>query len=449
MKRTWSLRGRLIGLLTSAALVGWAAGSLWLYRTALAEAEALFDAGLVETAHSVLAVIAHEVSAGNHEEEDETAIELDAIDHRHTERLYFHVRRPDGEVLFRSPGSPRTGFASNADGISDQQVEGRDWRVYTLTNSRFGVSIDMAQPRADRDRIARRIALRLLAPGIALTLLLALGAGAIVRRVTAPIVRYSAQIDTRRPGDRAALPADDLPQEMRPVAQAIDRLLLRIDQALLHERTLTADAAHELRTPLAAMRAQAQVALRSREDGERRAALQTLMQGVDRAARSVDAVMSMARLDSASLERRDLATTDIARLLSLVIDEFRAEAAQRQCTLELKTASVSDRVDADAMALLIRNLVDNALRHARQSVKVELLAAPDCFELRVQDDGPGMPADQRKRAFDRFYRASHGGGAGLGLAMVRRVAELHQGSVSLCAGLGVDGFGVCVRWPPA
>lgn len=449
MTAPWSLRRRLIGLLATAALLSWAAGSLWLYRTARVEAESLFDAALIETAHSVLAVIAHEIRAGNHEEDEETEIELDAIDHRHTERLYFHVRRPGGELLFRSPGSPQAPLGGDTEGSRDRAVEGQIWRVYTLTDPRYRVSIDVAQPRAARDRIAQAIALRLLLPGIALMGLLALGAGAIVRRVTAPIVRYSERIDTRSPGDRAPVPADELPQEMRPVAQAIDRLLQRIDQALLHERTLTADAAHELRTPLAAMRAQAQVALRARDEAERRAALQTLMQGVDRAARSVDAVMSMARLDAAQIDRRELAELDLARLLALVAEEFRNEAAQRQCALQLDAGALLDRVDADAYALLLRNLIDNALRHARQTVRVELLQSGQHGELRVLDDGPGMPEDQRQRAFDRFYRASHGGGAGLGLALVRRVAELHQGSVGLCAGLGAQGFGVCVRWPLA
>lgn len=447
MKRAWSLRGRLVTLLTLFALAGWATSSYWLYRTALVESGRLFDAAMIETAYSLLSVLAHELGSDEADEE-EPEVELKTLDHAHDESLYFHVRRIDGTVLFRSPGSPRKALApAHSAGMANRRVGDASYRVYTLESPDDGIAIDVAQPAADRMRIARGAAVRLMIPGIALALLLAVGVWVIVRRVTAPLVRYSAAIDQRAPGDASVVPYDGLPRELAPMTRAIDGLLHRVESALLHERTLTADAAHELRTPLAALRAQAQVALRARDDEERRQALLALMTGVDRAARMVDGVLSLARLDAQQLDRARLQPVDLARLILMVIDERRGELERRGLQVQTRLAAISDRVDADAFALLLRNLLDNAIRHARLQIEIVLELIDNQSVLRVHDDGPGMPPEQAARAFDRFFRASPGSGAGLGLALVRRVAELHGGSATLGSGLNSSGLGVSAHWP--
>lgn len=446
MNRSWSLRGRLITLLTVAALATWAASSLWLYRTAMTESERLFDAAMVETAYSLMAVLAHEIGE-EESEENEPELELQTIDHAHEESLYFHVRKLDGRLLFRSPGSPQGPFTNvDSHGMHDRAVGGTLYRVYTLANAEVGVAVDVAQPAPDRMRLARGAAIRLLAPGIALAGLLALGVWVIVRRVTAPIVSYSALIDARAPGDASKLPAGDLPDELRPMARAIDGLLQRVDSALLYERTLTADAAHELRTPLAALRAQAQVAVRARDADERTLALQALMSGVDRAARIFDGVLSLARLDAQRLDRSNLTPVDLPRLVQMVVTERSGEIHKRALVVQTELQPILDRVDADAVALLLRNLLDNAIRHAAKQIRIDLKTMGPMVVLSVADDGPGMSAEQIERGFDRFYRSTSGPGAGLGLALVKRVAELHGGGASLAPHFEGPGLVVEASW---
>jgi two-component system, OmpR family, sensor histidine kinase QseC len=440
VSRPWSLRNRLIALIALAAVLTWVLSSLWLYRGVVRETERLFDAALIETAHSLLAVVVHEL---DDEGEDETEIELESVDHAHRESLYFQVRDAQGRILFRSPGSPVAALGRKHEtGMVNRQVGGVGYRIYTLARSESGVRIDVAQPLSDRTQVVRASALRLLLPGLVLVLALALCVYAIVRQVVAPIMLYCAAIDQLQPGAMQLPAGEALPRELRPVTDAIDSLARRVDAAFLHERTLTADAAHELRTPLAALRAQAQVALRSRDDDERRAALLALIEGVDRSTRVVESVLSLARLDAREFDVEALDEIALHDLTQAIAEEFRGQAKRRGLDLTVSVVPLFLRADADACAVLLRNLLDNALRHARQRIELSLIARGDSAVWRVQDDGPGMSAEQRQRAFDRFYRASGSGGAGLGLAMVQRVAQLHRGDATIIDGLDGAGVGV-------
>jgi two-component system sensor histidine kinase QseC len=238
--------------------------------------------------------------------------------------------------------------------------------------------------------------------------------------------------------------AEHLPAELMPVGHAVNRLLERVEEALLRERTLTADAAHELRTPLAALRAQAQVALRARADDERSSALRELIGGVDRATRLVESVLALARLDGRALDRAALPPVALDEVARQVAADLRAAADARALQFELEVPPLSLRADPDSLPVALRNLCDNALRHAAARVRIE---ARDCGEdivVAVRDDGPGIAPAQRERAFDRFYRGtSEGSGAGLGLALVKRVADMHGGRVRF--GEGLDGRGVGVE----
>jgi signal transduction histidine kinase len=442
MNGAWSLRNRLIALILLAALLVWALSGAWLYRGVLIESERMFDAALIETAHSVLAVVAHEVGDDGNDGDDGVEVELEAVDHAHRESLFFHVRDARNRVLFRSPGSPHARLGDGkTTGLTQRRVEAADFRVYTLAFPARRLLIDVAQPLSERTRVSQSTALRLLLPGLVLALVLAVGVYAIVRQVVAPIVRYSEAIDQQAPGAASTLAGDALPQELRPVTAAIDGLLRRVDAALLHERTLTADAAHELRTPLAALRAQAQVALRAQDERQRREALQALIDGVDRAARVVDSVLTLARLDARELDPAASPSVNLDALTQAVTAEFASRIERRGLTLSLRLQPLRARVDADAITVLLRNLMDNALRHAHGRIEVALTGAHGRAIWQVRDDGAGMSEDQRQRAFDRFYRAG-GDGAGLGLAMVQRIAGLHGGEARLVEGLAGRGVGV-------
>ena len=443
----WSLRGRLTGLLLGAAALAWLASSLWLYRSSLAETDRLFDAALVEAAHAVLAVVARELKH-HPEDEDEAEIELEAVDHAHTESIFYQVRGHRGEIVFRSPGAPHEPLAAaGATGFSDARLAGGEYRVYSLEARRERTTIHVAQPQAVRRQLAQSAALRLLLPGVVLAAVLALGVGLIVRRVTSPVVAFAGAIDARAPGDATPVRLDGLPDELRPVGTAVNRLFARVKHALQHERTLTADAAHELRTPLAALRAQAQVALRARDEGERRDALQALVGGVDRATRLVETMLTLARLDARSIDTAALSLLSLDAIVAETVAALRAAAAARPVSVETDVPPIRVRADPESLLIALRNLGENALRHAASRVRIEARADGGEVTLAVRDDGPGLTEAQRARAFDRFYRGSEGGGAGLGLALVKRVAELHGGEARFAAGLGGRGLGVEIVLP--
>jgi len=447
-RRAWSLRGRLTWLLVGAAVAAWGASSLWLYRSALAQTDELFDAALVEAAHAVLAVVARELEH-HPEDEDEAEIELEAVDHAHTESIFYQVRSKRGEIVFHSPGAPHEPLAAaGSTGFSDTRLSGGEYRVYSLEARRERTTIHVAQPVAVRSQLARSAALRLLLPGLVLAVVLALGVWLIVRRVTAPLIGFAGAIDARAPGNSTPARLDGLPAELQPVGLAVNRLFGRVDEALRHERTLTADAAHELRTPLAALRAQAQVALRARDDGERSEALRALIGGVDRATRMVETVLALARLDARSIDRGALPAVPLERIVAEAVDALKASPRAKSVRIEADVSALAVRADPESLPIALRNLCENALRHAASRLHVEAHAGGGEVTIAVRDDGPGMTADQRARAFDRFYRGGPGGGgAGLGLALVKRVAEMHGGEVRFGAGLDGKGLGVEIVLP--
>lgn len=448
--RGWSLRSRLTWLLVGAALAAWAASSAWLYRSSLAQTNQLFDAALVEAAHAVLAVVARELTH-HPEDEDEAEIELEAVDHAHTESIFYQVRGRHGEIVFRSPGAPHEPLAApGATGFTEARLPGGAFRVYSLEARRERTTIHVAQPLAVRTQLAQSAALRLLLPGLVLAVVLAVGAWLIVRRVTAPVVGFAGAIDARAPGDSAPVRLDGLPAELQPVGLAVNRLFARVETALQHERTLTADAAHELRTPLAALRAQAQVALRARADDERREALQALIGGVDRATRLVETVLALAKLDARTVDAGALPILSLDRLAAEAVAALAASPRAPKVQVDVDVPALAVRADPDSLPIALRNLCENALRHAASRMRIEAQADAGRVTIAVRDDGPGMSAEQRARAFDRFYRGTaEGTGAGLGLALVRRVAEIHGGEVRFGAGLDGKGLGVELVLPRA
>ncbi len=441
MTSPWSLRVRLMATLGTATLLAWGASSLWLYRTAMDEADRLFDAALDHTAHAILAVVRNEATELT-ETKGAPAFELAVIDQSQQNDIVYQVRGPNGVMVFRSHGAPVTELAGPKDrGFDNVRVEGQDFRVFSLAIELDAAVIHVAQPVARRVELARASAIRLLAPGVVLMISLALIVAWSVRRTTDPVVRYARELDDLSPEAERPADASGLPRELQSVARAIDRLMLRVHDSLLRERTLTADAAHELRTPLAALRLQAQVARRAKERQERDAALDELITGADRAARMVDSVLALARLDAGSstqIGKSDVQLGELARLVSL---EYAPLAGQRGIGIEVTVHSAEIMGDDDALAIAMRNLVSNALRYARTRIEIAIVKSDSAVTLTVRDDGPGFGEESARRAFHRFFRGSEVGrpsdGAGLGLALVLRIVQLHGGDVHLAP--GIDG----------
>jgi two-component system OmpR family sensor kinase len=256
----------------------------------------------------------------------------------------------------------------------------------------------------------------------------------IVGRGLTPLMTLAQTLERRAPTSLEPIELLQTPVEVRPLVNALNDLLARLGAAVDTQRRFAADAAHELRSPLAALTLQVQLAQRAESTEDRAIAFAQLEQGIRRATRLVGQLLTMARLDpeAASTPTADV---DLAAIARGVVDERRAQANDAKIALTLETEEARLAGQEDALAILIANLVDNALRHtpAGGSVRVAVRRADSAVSVEVSDTGPGIPGDERSRVFDRFYRGrgAQKGGSGLGLAIVRQVAEMHSGTVEL------------------
>jgi signal transduction histidine kinase len=434
----WSLRGRLTATLGAATLLIWCASSFWLYRVAFDAANRLFDAALDNTAQAVLAVVRNE-AAELTETKEGVGFELAVIDQSNQTDTIYQVLGPNGIMVFRSHGAPIAPLAAaQSRGFGITRIAGRDYRVFTLATELHAATIHVAQPISRRIELARAGAIRLQIPGAVLMLALIGAVAWSVREATAPIISYANALDSLSPEAETPVDGTGLPRELQPVARAIDRLIGRVHDSIVRERTLTADAAHELRNPLAALRLQAQVALRATGKKERDAALNELLLGTDRAARMVDAVLTLARFDTTTGVDLSKNRVHLDQLAQLVAAEFAPLATMRGVTIRVVCEQVTVLGDQDALAILLRNLLSNALRHARRQIRVEISESHQRAAIAVQDDGPGFSEESSARAFHRFFRgpelSNTSDGAGLGLALVLRIAQLHSGGVEIGRG---------------
>jgi len=448
--RPWSLWRRLVLALGAATLVASLVGSVWLYRTAVREADQMFDAALDHTAHAVLAVVRNEASELT-ETSEGMGYELAVIGNSDQNDIVYQVRGPNGVMVYRSHGAPVKPLAGAHDrGFSVAHIDGQDFRVFSLATELDAATIHVAQPMARRIKLMHASVARLLVPGVALMIALVLVVAWTVRKVTRPLVRYASALDDLVVDTDTSVDGSGLPTELQSVSRAIDRLLAKVHESLVHERTLTADAAHELRNPLAAMRLQAQIARRSKHRAETDRALAELLTATDRAARMVDSILALARLDARTGVSIGDDDVQIGHLVQVIVSEFTATAELRGIRI---TTSIDDSIvlgDEDALAIALRNLLNNALRFARTSVAVDVTHDRDRMTVTVRDDGPGFSEESRRRGFHRFFRGLEEGrasdGAGLGLALVLRVAQLHEGSVEIVPGIE-NGAGVALHLP--
>jgi two-component system sensor histidine kinase QseC len=272
-----------------------------------------------------------------------------------------------------------------------------------------------------------------------------------VTRAQRPLEALAREVGGREARNLALIEAPGAPAEIAPLVAETNQLLMRLARSFDNERRFTGDAAHELRTPLAALRTQAEVALTTASDDRRRRALEQVVAGVERATRLVEQMLLLARLDAADLTPA-FAPVDLAKTCREAMADAAARARDRNVEVALD-AQGELVVPGDPVMLLAlaRNLVDNAARYAPDSgqVRVTLRREERSACLSVEDAGPGVPPEQRERIFERFYRGTEGRGegSGLGLSIVRRVVELHGGSLGASSSPALGGLRVEVRLP--
>jgi signal transduction histidine kinase len=271
-----------------------------------------------------------------------------------------------------------------------------------------------------------------------------------VRTALAPLRAISSAIAQRTGLDTEPVPLAQVPEEIRPLIGSFNSLLARVEKTVQAERDFVADAAHELRTPLSALHAYAEVALRAPTLAAKDAALQQLLETARRSNRLAAQLLDLARLD-AGISSAAYRQVDMGELISHVLDEFSVQADARHITLQVEASPCLLRCDVDAIGILIRNLVDNAIRYGRLHGTVEVSCGyclrADALHpfVQVSDDGPGVPESDHASIFERFYRVagSQVQGSGIGLSLVAGIARLHAATIETCE--GHQGRGLCVR----
>ena len=338
---------------------------------------------------------------------------------------------PDGRLVYES--HPQIQMpATGVEGFSDVKTALGTWRVFATWHR--GLSIQVAQHRLARDALALNAAWQTLVPFVIALPFMGWLIWVLVGREMKVLEKTAQAVAKRTPESLDPIERKAVPEEVQPLVGALNGLMARLGEALGQQRQFIADAAHELRTPLTALRLQLQLAERARDEDERARAHAMLREGIVRATHVVEQLLALARADpqvaSATRVRFDLA--EVARA---VVESQRAAADAKSISLSI-VAEGPVEVDGERAPLraLIENLVDNAIRYTPAgSVVVRCHGNDGNAVLEVEDSGPGIPAAERERVFDRFYRSEGAaeGGSGLGLAIVRRIAEHHGGRVEL------------------
>ena len=355
----------------------------------------------------------------------------------------------DGVLVYWS--RPGAGLpVSVTEGYSDVVVDGHTWRVFTHVDGDHALQV--AHALDERREIAAQAALRTLLPLAVLIPLLGALIWFAVGRGLRPLDSLSRAVAMRRPDAMAPVEEHALPQELQPLAASLNALLGRLDAALGAQRRFTADAAHELRTPLAALKLQLDVARRVGDDPARVAAYDDLEGGVDRASHLVDQLLTLARVEPEALAARGV-DCDLVALAKDAIVARGALAADKGIDLGLaREAPAEVHGDPASLAILLSNLLDNALRYTPAGGRIDVGVERDAegrAVLTVVDTGPGIPPEERERVFDRFYRgeSNRAPGSGLGLSIVKRIADAHGGTIELAAPAHGSGLVVTVRFP--
>lgn len=442
MNTLWfSLRRRLLGLLLGGVAAAWLVTLGFSYIDAHHEVDEMFDAQLAQAAHTLLALAGE---SEGHDIED-----LGSVAHKYQRSLRFQIWRADGKLLLRSHHAP-TAPLNETEGFSETRNADGHWRHFSQWNRDHSLQVQVSENHHVRDELIGHIAWRLLLPALFGLPLIGLWVWVATRRGLGSLDGIARQIASREPGQLQPLVPATAPEEIRPMLDALNGLFQRVEQALEAERRFTADAAHELRTPLAALQAQLQVALRARDGEERERSLSQMQSGLVRASHLVDQMLQLARLDPESGLPAPEAV-DLARLAESVCADLGAEILARNLDFDLDSAP--DCVvtgQAEWLRVLVRNLVDNAVRYtpAGGRIRISLLSQAGKCILRVMDSGPGIPAAERESVLRRFHRLNPSGepGSGLGLAIVLRIADLHGASLSLGDGLDGKGLAVEVSW---
>lgn len=447
--RHYSLRRRLLGLIsTLVILAGVLIGGLatgFIYK----EIGEVYDAQLVQTAKLLFQLTRHELM----EEGDADNIRLGNIDagvsHAYERKLAFRIWK-DGELATESPSAGAFGAMPSPPGFSveDDDKDGRYWRNFVYVSRQDGITVEVAENDAVRNELILQILSSLFLPALLFVPMILFSVWWGITQSLKPMAILAEQVNERGSDDLAPLEIKKIPEEIAPFVDALNGLLKRIGEALRREREFTDNAAHELRTPLAAMKTQIQVLLRKGiGEEDKKYGLENLHASVNRATHMVEQLLAFARLQNSEIQMQPL---DLSALGENVFSQFLKARKSRFNIKRNIEPGVEISGNAEALSILVFNLLDNAAKYGPENGTIELAIAKQDGRpfLQIEDDGPGIPEDLKEKIFERFFRVdkSAGTGSGLGLSMVRWVVDIHRATITL-TNMKPSGLSVQVVFP--
>ncbi|MGX4771077.1 ATP-binding protein [Bradyrhizobium guangdongense] len=406
-----SLRLRLFATLIAATGIVWLAAVVWIYAGSRDEVEHVLDTRLQEAARMVASLASGFDSLPAH-----SASATVPLLGSYERQLSCQIWSLDGRMVAKSSGAPDQQLSTASSGFSDRTIDGEPWRVFTVGDADRNLRVMVGDRVGLRERLVTDLIKGLMLPALLIAPLLGAAIWASVGQGLRPLRRMAQDLGAREPNDMRHVEVEQAPTEVRPLAIALNGLLTKVEAARRHEREVTAFAAHELRTPLAGLKTQAQVALAADDPKVVRGALEQIVAAVDRSARLVRQLLTIARLDSETVDA-PLARVAVGPLL----EEIVAETPKHQGT----TVTIDDSVramvlttNAECLQLALRNLHENAVQHTRNG---RILWSAGSCAISVEDEGPGIPSDELDKLGNRFFRGRLRSpiGSGLGLAIVK------------------------------
>ncbi|WP_281251079.1 sensor histidine kinase [Thioclava marina] len=397
----------------------WLSAVLWIEHSTRAELTRVLDARLVEAARMVSSLVSRNQIALNRD--DPARISLpDSADYEHQQ--FCQIWSFTNGLVGRSDGAPRAQLVpANATGFRDITQDGKALRVYTIVDPVLGGQVTVGDSLAVRDRLVHDVISGFLWPGLAILpvmwglIWLAISTG------LSPLARLARELEARRSDDLSALPATTThPQEIRPVAAALDDLLARLAAARARERDFIAFAAHEMKTPLAGLKTQAHIARRAEDSAVRDHALQAISTSVDRTDRMVHQLLDLAQVES---RERRVAPIDLETTLAQVLGDLADVADRRNIGLALDTGErpAAIRDDPFLITIALRNLIENAIQASPlgSEVLVRVGRTASGIRIDIRDAGPGLPPSIARVAHEKFVKGNNVDprGSGLGLAI--------------------------------
>lgn len=479
----YSLHSRLLWLVLGGLGLTLPMISYKSYLDARHETEELFDAQLAQTTRLLGGLVRSDMDHKSRQSLqkvlDEATLYLHAPEypltttpqgHPYEGKIGFQIFTGQGQLVLRSASAPKDALipllefhnqslSSNPFanqhlwGYHNLMLDGHLWRVFLLHDQTDDLWVLAAERDDVRGELITKIAQRNLLPDLVGLPLLGLLIWLSVNCGLKPLEQMITLLKARDPSNLSPLLLEPLPRELEPMAASLNRLLLQVHHLLEREKRFLADAAHELRTPLAVLRIHQQNALAARTAQEREEALHHLGQGVERATRVLNQLLTLARLEpnASHLSLRPLnmlyfVRTELAELTPLALDR------QQELVLDVnesKEQCYTMQADAPSLGIMLQNLVSNAIQYTPTggTIQVSLRAMPHELILSVEDSGPGVPYELREKLFERFFRLGIGQGAGLGLSIVARIVELHQGRIELGESTSLGGLAIRVQLP--